>query len=76
MIGQIAEIFKVWSVRAFTAKRTKSKAVSSKGGEIASPCSCQSVQCVAGISFRLAAAADVALLDDIAVLFGVSADGL
>lgn len=68
MIGQIAEIFKVWSVKAFTTRPTTSAAACSKGGVIASPCSCQSTQCVAAISFCLAAAADVTLLDDMAVL--------
>lgn len=68
MIGQIAEIFKVWPVKAFTTQRTTSKAVCGKGGVIASPCSCQSARRVAAISFRPAAAADVTLLDDMAVL--------
>lgn len=75
-IGQIAEIFTVCPVKAFTARRVTSKAVHSRGrrvagagrGVIASLCSCQSAQCVAAILFRLAAATDVTPPDDTARL--------
>lgn len=67
MIGQIAEIFKVWSVKAFTDGSHYVKSCTRQGGVIASPCSCQSTPHVAAVSFRSAAAADVTQLDDMAV---------